>query len=223
MLESHTVTTIAFFDLDRTVLSDSSGLLYMRYLLRRGDISRLDLLRSYGYAALYKLGLLNYPAVVAKLSSSVANGNEEDTRAICQRWFEEMAVGYVAARAVQRIEEHRQQGHLVTLISASTPYVVGPVAHHLGIEEYLCTRLVVVNGKFTGGIEDPACYGPGKVHWALQFSARHRAEMGQAYFYSDSYSDLPLLEQVGHPVAVNPDPRLHRLALARGWPVERFY
>jgi putative phosphoserine phosphatase/1-acylglycerol-3-phosphate O-acyltransferase len=214
---------IAYFDMDRTVLRDSSGMLYMRYLWRRGETDWRSMLLSSWYAAQYKLGLLNFPLVLAKLAASVADSSEEATRELCQRFFDEMMVNYVAPRAVQRINEHRNQGHRVTLISASTPYVVGPLASHLGIEEYLCTRLEIVDGHFTGKIIEPGCYGLGKVHWAREYAQRHNADLTQAYFYTDSCSDRPLLELVGHPVAVNPDPRLKSLAAQRNWPVEYFY
>jgi HAD superfamily hydrolase (TIGR01490 family) len=112
---------------------------------------------------------------------------------------------------------------LVTLITASTPYVAGPVAAHLGIEEYLCTRMEVVDGRFTGRVHLPPCYGPDKIGYAQAFAARRGGDLKEAFFYSDSGSDLPLLEEVGHPVAVNPDPRLKRLATTRGWPIEYFH
>jgi putative phosphoserine phosphatase/1-acylglycerol-3-phosphate O-acyltransferase len=214
---------IAYFDMDRTILRDSSGLLYMRYLWRRGQTNWRAMVLSSWYAALYKVGILNYPVVAAKLASSVSSSREEDTRELCQRFFDELAVDYIAPKAVQRLNEHRAQGHLVTVISASTPYVVGPLASHLGIEEYLCTRLEVVDGRFTGKIIEPGCYGPGKVHWARDYAQRHDADLAQAYFYTDSCSDVALLELVGHPVAVNPDPRLKGLAAKQRWPVEYFY
>ena len=215
--------TIAFFDMDRTVLTDSSGVLYMRYLRRQGHVSRRALLQSFWYAALYKVGLFNYPMVAAKLAQSAASQNEAQTAAVCQRFFDDMLVHYVAQSALQRIQEHRVQGHSVTLVSASTSYVVAPVAAHLGIQDYLCTRLVVHEGLFTGAIVQPPCYGADKVWHAQQFAQRHGGDLAQAYFYSDSLSDVPLLEAVGHPVVVNPDPRLKPLAAQRGWPIERFY
>jgi putative phosphoserine phosphatase/1-acylglycerol-3-phosphate O-acyltransferase len=214
---------IAYFDMDRTILSGSSGLLYMRYLWRRGQASWRSMLLSSWYAALYKVGILNYPVVAAKLASSVSSNREEDTRELCQRFFDEMLANYIAPKAVQRLNEHRTQGHLVTVISAATAYVVGPVASHLGIEEYLCTQLEVVDGRFTGSVIEPGCYGPGKVYWARYYAQRHDADLAQAYFYTDSCTDLDLLELVGHPVAVNPDARLRGLAATHRWPVEYFY
>jgi len=214
---------IAYFDMDRTVLRDSSGMLYMRYLWRHGQIGWRSMLLSSWYAAQYKLGLLDFTLVAARLAASVSDSSEEATRALCQRFFDQMMVNYIAPKAVQRIREHRHRGHGVTLISASTPYVVGPLASHLEITDYLCTHLEIVDGRFTGKIIEPGCYGPGKVYWAREYARRHNADLAQAYFYTDSCSDLPLLELVGHPVAVNPDPRLKGLAVQRQWPVELFY
>jgi HAD superfamily hydrolase (TIGR01490 family) len=215
--------TIAFFDMDRTVLRDSSGMLYMRYMWSRGEVGRAAMSRSYWYAALYKVGFLNYPAVAAKLAKITAKANEAETTTFYQRFFDEMMVHYVAEKAVQCLNEHRAQGHVVTLISASTPYFVAPVAHYLGINDYLCTRLEVVGGRLTGSILLPTCYGPDKVLWAQDFLRRHDGDLAQAYFYTDSYSDLPLLQRVGHPVAVNPDRRLKAHATREGWPIEMFY
>jgi HAD superfamily hydrolase (TIGR01490 family) len=215
--------TIAFFDMDRTILTDSSGLLYMRYLWKTGGTNRRSMLRAYWYAALYKLGLFDYPVIAAKLASTISDDSEAAGLAFCQRWFEDLAIHYIAAGAVQRIAEHRSQGHLVAIISASTRYIVGPVAAYLGIEEYLCTHLEVRGGRFTGRIIDPPCFGPGKVIWAQRHARQHHADLSDAYFYSDSYTDRDLLELVGHPVAVNPDPRLRLLANNNGWPIERFY
>jgi len=214
---------VAYFDMDRTILRDSSGMLYVRYLWRQREVDWRAILRAYGYAALYKLGLFNYPAVMAKLASTVSADSEVEMRAFCERWFEQMVVDYVAENSVQRMNEHRAQGHLVTIISAATAYAVGPVARHLGVNDYLCTLLEVVDGHFTGSIIQPPCYGPGKVYWAQDYASRYDADLAQSYFYTDSHSDLMLLERVGHPVAVNPDSRLKAIAARRGWPVEYFY
>jgi phosphoserine phosphatase len=100
---------------------------------------------------------------------------------------------------------------------------VEPVATHLEVQHYACTRLLVEDGRFTGAMLEPPCFGPGKLVWARRLAGRHGARLEDAYFYSDGYSDRTLLQAVGHPVAVNPDRRLAHLARIQGWPVERFY
>jgi putative phosphoserine phosphatase/1-acylglycerol-3-phosphate O-acyltransferase len=215
--------TVAFFDMDLTILTRSSGLLYVQYLWRNEDTKRRTVLRAYCYALLYKLGLFDYPSTAAKLAATVSDNSEAQSRVFCQRWFDDLAVHHISEKAVQAIDRHRGQGHVVTIISASTPYVVGPVAAHLGIEDHLCTRLEVRQGKFTGRIVEPPCYGPGKLVWAKRFADQHQASLSEAYFYSDSHSDRDLLTHVGHPVAANPDRHLCQLAKVNGWPIVRFY
>jgi len=214
---------IAFFDMDRTILSDSSGLLYIRYLRQKGQIRLKTLLRVYWLAALYGVGLSKYATTMARVTAAISGDSEADMIAFCQRWFDEVVVDYVAEKAVQRIDDHRAQGHLVTILSAATPYAVGPVASYVGADAYLCTRLEVINGSLTGRFVEPACYGEGKVTYAEQYASEHDSDLSHAYFYTDGYSDLPLLDRVGHPVAVNPDARLNATAQRRGWPIEYLY
>ncbi len=213
---------VAFFDMDHTVLAASSGVLYLRYLLRHGQVGLPVLLRSLGNAILYRVGLLDYPSVMARLSKDSSGLGVSDLVDLCEHWFRESAVHHISATATERIAYHRDKGHLVVMLSAATPYLVAPVAHYVGCDEYLCTQLEVVDGKLSGNIVPPDCFGLNKVHWAQDCLAKNSGDLAATYFYSDSYSDLPLLELVGHPVAVNPDPRLRRVARARGWPIEAF-
>jgi phosphoserine phosphatase len=97
------------------------------------------------------------------------------------------------------------------------------VAAHLNIPHVLCTEVQVDDsGALTGEYKRPACYGAGKVHWAEDFARRHGISLAHSHFYSDSFSDRPMLERVGHAYAINPDPRLKRFARARGWPIEEW-
>jgi phosphoserine phosphatase len=98
------------------------------------------------------------------------------------------------------------------------------MAAYLGIDgQYVCTHLESREGRLTGEVIPPVCYGQGKVVWAERFATEEEVDLSASYFYTDSISDLPLLERIGQPVAVNPDPRLRRVALNRGWPIEKFY
>jgi HAD superfamily hydrolase (TIGR01490 family) len=117
------------------------------------------------------------------------------------------------------VARHRAAGDLLAVLSSSSQYASEPLAGHLGIPHVLCTRLQAEAGVFTGGVDGPVCFGRGKVRVAEAFAREHDVDLSASWFYTDSYSDLPMLERVGHPVAVNPDFRLRRHARARGWPV----
>ncbi len=123
---------------------------------------------------------------------------------------------------VRLIEKHRAQGHLVAIISGATRYLVQPLAHQLAVEDFLCTELEVVDGVLTGRCIEPLCFEEGKIYWLQQFIEAHDIDLARSWFYSDSITDLPLLDLVAHPVVANPDPVLYRTALQRGWPVRIF-
>ncbi len=213
----------AFFDLDRTILTTSSGRLFVRYLHQTRAISRRQELVIWFWIGLYVTGLLDFPHLVARLMANVVGQDEAATWALCLRWFDEMAVEYISQDACRAIERHRAEGHRVAIVTASTPYTAGPVAAYLGLGDHvLATRLEIQNGRFTGRLVEPPCHGEGKVFWAERYAETYGLDLTQSYFYTDSIRDLPLLERVGHPVAVNPDRRLRRVAKARGWPIVFF-
>jgi HAD superfamily hydrolase (TIGR01490 family) len=162
--------------------------------------------------------------LIPRLLADVAGSDERAMRQSCDRWFEEDVIPHLTDRGQQRVAEHQAQGHVVAIVSASTQYVVHPMAEYLGIAgQYVCTHLASTDGRLTGKVVPPVCYGSGKVVWAERFAAERDVDLSASYFYTDSISDLPLLKRVGHPVAVNPDPRLRRLARKHGWPIEAFY
>ena len=214
----------ALFDLDKTLLDASSGQLYARFQHRTGQISTGQLARVAWWGVLSGLGLLRMENLIPRLLADAAGDDADEMRRQCDRWFEEDVMPHVTERGQQRVAEHQAQGHVIGIVSASTQYVVRPMADYLGIPgQYVCTHLESEDGRLTGRVAPPVCYGQGKVVWAERFAAEYDVDLDASYFYTDSISDLPLLERVGYPVAVNPDPRLRRLASKRGWPAERFY
>lgn len=214
----------ALFDMDKTLLNTSSGQLYARYLYRQGSMSRSEVLRVAWWGILSRIGLLDMMSLLPRLLAGSTGDDEQQMRATCDRWFAADVLPHLTALGEQRVRRHREQGDVVAIVSASTQYVVRPLADYLGIPgQYVCTHLESRDGRLTGRLVPPACFGPGKVVWAERFAAEHGVDLAASAFYTDSISDLPLLERVGRPVAVNPDPRLRRLAQKQGWPVERFY
>jgi HAD superfamily hydrolase (TIGR01490 family) len=214
----------ALFDMDRTLLDTSSGGLYARYLYRTGRMGRRELAQVAWWGLLTRLGLLDMYDMIPRLLSGAAGDDEQEMRRLCDRWFADDVVSHITERGKQRVAEHQERGHVVAIVSASTQYVVEPLAAYLGIPgQFVCTHLESRDGQLTGRVVPPPCYGSGKVVWAERFAAEYDVDLSASTFYTDSISDLPLLERVGRPVAVNPDVRLRALARRRSWPIEAFY
>jgi HAD superfamily hydrolase (TIGR01490 family) len=213
---------IAYFDMDKTLLTKSSATLYVKFLLRRRMISFRELLTVMRISAAYSLNRLDFPKAMARMSKIIKGGDATATKTMCDRWVKEELLQYIAPKALARVREHQRQGDSVWLISASTQFVVLPVAEHIGIPARY-TEIEIVGGKFTGLIVDEPCYGAGKVTWAERIAIDQGSSLSECVFYTDSYSDRPLLDLVGEPIAVNPDGKLRRYATERGWKIELFY
>ncbi len=133
-----------------------------------------------------------------------------------------MVAATIYPEAVELARQHKAEGHVVAIISGATRFVVRPIADRVGIEHTLYTRLEVEDGIFTGRVIEPICFEEGKIYWLQQFIEEHGIDLAKSYFYTDSITDLPLLNLVGHPVVTNPDPLLYRTAVKRRWPVRFF-
>jgi HAD superfamily hydrolase (TIGR01490 family) len=213
----------AFFDLDWTVLSCSSGSRWVRYLRRRRELTSALLLRSIYWSAQYKLSILDMESVAGRLAATMTGAAEQELIDKTRAFVHEELLETVTPAARARIESHRQQRHVLALLTSSTPYVAEPLARHIDIPHVLCTRLHVEDGRFLGTCERPTCYGQGKVHHAERFAQAHGIDLARSYFYTDSYSDLPMLLRVGERRVINPDARLLRHARRSGWEIEKWY
>ena len=213
---------IAFFDIDETIIHKGSGRLYFDYLYREGRISRAKLAKVLFYYGVYKFHLIDMNATIRRTAADLKGRPEAELVEECDAWFDAVVREYIFAEAEEAVRSHQDAGDEVVLISAATKYISAPLARHLSVDAYLCTRLEVADGIFTGAMIEPSCYGEGKVTWAQRYCREHGGRLEDASFYTDSISDRPLMEVVGRPIAVNPDPRLRRLAGKKGWPVHWF-
>jgi HAD superfamily hydrolase (TIGR01490 family) len=210
----------AFFDMDRTVLTVNTGTLWFRFLRRRGEISRFQMLRAVGWAMQFKLAILDLETLSRKLVATMAGQPEEEMIAKSRAWYEDEVLPTIAPKARAAIDKHRADGDRLVLLTSSTQYVAEPLARTLDLHGSLCSRLEVADGRFTGKIVAPLCFGNGKVALAERWAAEAGVDLAASTFYTDSYNDLPMMLRVGKPVAVNPDPRLARAARRNKWPVE---
>lgn len=208
----------AFFDIDHTVLEINSGSKWIAYMWRTKQMSVVQLGRSLKWLAQYRFGLLDYDAMAARVLASYKGKQAGPLADEIAKWFREEVAWTICSEARKKIAEHREAGHVIVLLTSATQFLTEPVARELGIDHMLCTRIEVGDdGVFTGNYEVPACYGAGKVRYAERFAEAHGIDLAASFFYSDSFSDLPMLERVGQPRVVNPDPRLRRVARDRGW------
>jgi HAD superfamily hydrolase (TIGR01490 family) len=130
---------------------------------------------------------------------------------------------HVADRGRIAVETHRRRGDVLAIVTGATPYTTRPLARLLGIEHVVASELEVDNrGRFTGRPALPLCYGVGKIERASRLAEARGFRLEESTFYSDSFTDLPLLEHVAEPIVVNPDARLARVARKRGWRIERW-
>jgi len=212
----------AFFDMDKTLLSENSATLYMRYRYQRGEIGKRDLLRGFGAYIQYKIGMLDIRSWTLDMLVQFSGQSEKQLADEAIAWVEESVVDTIYPEAARLVEEHLAKAHVVAIVSGATAFVVRPIANRLGIEHILYTRLEVENGLFTGRVIEPICFEEGKIYWLQQFIDEQGIDLAKSYFYTDSITDLPLLDLVGHPVATNPDPLLYRTAVKRRWPVRFF-
>lgn len=215
----------AFFDMDKTLLSGSSAVLLARYMRGRGELAWQETMRVISAMVRYKLGLLDMIETTRQIVRAMAGLSEADRIAYTRQWFTEHLIDYVTEEGRRWVAGHRRLGHRVALITASPSYTADQLAGHLGIagEDVMATRFEVQQGRFTGRMVEPMIYGEGKLQAACTYAETHGVDLARSYFYTDSIADLPLLEIVGYPVAVNPDRVLRKVARARGWPIVRFY
>lgn len=211
----------AFFDMDRTVLRIDTGMSWMRFLYRRGELSNLGMARAIYWSMLYKVALLDLEALADRLVADLAGTPEADMVEKCRIWHATDVTGQVASQARHAIDEHRTQGDVIVMLTGSTQYAAEVVSRGLSIEHTLCSRLEVRDGVFTGKMAQ-LCFGRHKVTMAEKFAAEHGLDLAHSVFYSDSYNDLPMLERVGTAVAVNPDGRLRRHARRKGWRIDQW-
>ena len=211
---------VAFFDLDKTLISRNSATLWIRFELAAGRVSRWQALHALTYVVRYSLGSVDMEGAIRRSVASIAGQPEAELRERALRFYDALVRPLYRPGAAAAIAAHRAAGDHLVLLTSSSNYVSELVCRDLGLDDYLCNRFEVdANGCYTGRPIEPLCFGSGKVELAARHAERSQLSLADAVFYTDSISDLPMLEAVGRPVAVHPDPRLRRAAKQRGWEI----
>ena len=216
--------TAAFFDLDKTIIAKSSTLAFSKPFFNQGLLNRRTVLKSSYAQFIYLLSGADHDQMDrmrAHMTNMCTGWDVEQVKSIVNETLHDIVTPLVFAEAADLIAAHKLCGRDVVLVSASGEEIVAPIARALGATHAMATRMVVDDGKYTGEIAF-YCYGEGKVQAIRELAAREGYPLEHCYAYSDSITDLPMLEAVGHPSVVNPDRALRREAVERGWPVLSF-
>jgi len=218
------VPAAAFFGLDKTIIARSSSLAFGKPFYKGGLINRSAVMRSAYAQFVYLVGGADHDQMErmrAYLQELCAGWPVEQVRSIVAETVHDLINPTIYAEAVELIAEHHRQGREVVIVSTSGTEVVEPIGAMLGADHVIATRMVVEDGRYTGEISFYA-YGPNKADAIRELAERNGYDLSESYAYSDSATDLPMLEVVGHPCAVNPDKALRAEAVVRGWPIHDF-
>jgi HAD superfamily hydrolase (TIGR01490 family) len=215
-------TTAAFFDLDGTLIPGSANIPLAKAAFRQGFIGKTDLLKDLrnGLSFLLKGATDERSAQVRdRILRAVSGHRAEDVEALGDHFIHEL-VDSIKPAMREVLDHHGAAGDDRVVISASPTEIVSRLAHAAGLETGVGTTAARdEDGVYTGDLVGPFCYKDGKVAVMQALAEQRGYDLAECFAYSDSASDLPMLEAVGHPVAVNPEPELRRIAFERGWPI----
>ena len=215
----------AFFDLDKTILAKSSTLAFSRPLYKAGFLGRRAVLRM----AVAQLFYVVFGADEAQMERArdellnlISGWRREDVESLVRETLTDVAEPLVYAEALFLIDEHVRRGRRVFVVSAGLEEIVRPIAEHVGVGEVIATRVKTdLQGRYLPEVEVYAM-GPGKADLIRAVADRDGIDLEGSYAYSDSATDLPMLEAVGNPVPVNPERELRKVAEERDWPILEF-
>jgi HAD superfamily hydrolase (TIGR01490 family) len=219
------MTEAAFFDLDKTIIAKSSTLAFTKPLIKAGMLNRRTLAKAGIAQAYYQVFGADHDQlerVKDELTNLTSGWDQSEVVALVEETVDGIVPPLVFAEALAIIERHKGEGRRIIVVSSSPEEIVRPLCRYLSIDEVIATRSEIGDdGRYTGEIELYA-YGPGKATAIKELADKDGIDLAASYGYSDSATDIPMLELVGHPVAVNPDAQLQRIANERGWEIRHF-
>lgn len=212
--------SLAIFDLDNTLLGGDSDYEWGQFLIEHhivdGEEYERENARYYGQ---YKAGTLDILEFLAFALRPLGQHDRDTLNAWHTGFMQQKILPMIGDKARDLVEKHRQAGDTLVIITATNRFVAEPIAREFGIDQLIATEPEIKNGNYTGKVSGTPCFKEGKVERLNDWLESNQYQFDDSWFYSDSHNDLPLLNVVDHPVAVNPDPQLKTEAERLGWPI----
>ncbi|MDT8896305.1 HAD family hydrolase [Halomonas sp. I1] len=210
--------SLAIFDLDNTLLSIDSDHAWGEFLLEQGAVDPVAYRQANDrFMADYEAGTLDMHAFLEVALKPLADNTPEQLAAWHQQFMASKIEPSILPRGEELVARHRTRGDTLLIITATNRFITAPIARRLGIDDLIAVEPEMIDGRYTGRVSGIPSYREGKVERLTAWLADREETLDDAWFYSDSHNDLPLLEKVDHPVAVDPDTTLRDTAEARGW------
>jgi HAD superfamily hydrolase (TIGR01490 family) len=208
---------VSFFDLDNTILKTNSGEALLRRAYKNGLLSTWKLIIAYYLAILYKLNLIDPSRIIEKLIGWLAKSPVDAFETLCKELVEKDLIPAIRPEIINEIKMHREQGANLVILSSAIASVCFRLAKHLEMHSVICSELEVVNQQYTGRPIGRFCFRDEKLNRMNQYLQNNNYAIEDSYYYADSIDDLPVLKLVGHPVCVNPDKNLEKIARELKW------
>ncbi|MCG7600400.1 HAD-IB family hydrolase [Halomonas sp. McH1-25] len=210
--------SLAIFDLDNTLISTDSDHAWGQFLVEQGAVDPVSYREANErFLEDYKNGTLDIHAYLELALKPLAEYSREQLNAWHQQFMASKIEPHILSKGEELLARHRERGDTLLIITATNRFVTGPIAARLGVDNLIAVEPEFVGGRYTGRVSGIPSFREGKVERLNEWLAQSSASLHDAWFYSDSHNDLPLLENVDHPVAVDPDDTLRREAERRDW------
>jgi HAD superfamily hydrolase (TIGR01490 family) len=210
---------IAFFDLDHTLLDGANGNLVIKYMVKTRRLGLDAIWKAIKFTVLYRMNRLPREEVYRWTFQECGKYSMDELIAMLDESYEQYVMPRLFKEGAECVEEHKAKGHLTVIATAAGEYMSEKVRVQLGADDKIAAIALVRDGRLTDELEMPLPYAEGKKILAQRYAERKGVSLEDCWFYSDSLADIPLLEAVGHAVAVNPQRAVRRIAAEKGWPV----
>ncbi len=214
---------LALFDLDNTLLADDSDYLWGDFLVKKGlvDKTQYDEANQQFYDE-YKQGTLDILAFLNFSLKPLTLYPRQKLDELHREFMQQYIQPIMTEKGQKKIQQHRNNGDFTVIITATNSFVTAPIAKAFQVDDLIATEPEIVNNEYTGNVAGTPCFQQGKITRLQQWLKNTTHNLENSTFYSDSHNDLSLLEQVTHPVAVDPDEQLETIARQRNWKICSF-